>query len=95
MALYNPIMTKYGIEAEYWKITSIYLIENREQIVAEITLSGYYNPESSTAGEPLEQYIFIWRGDDYPFKDPVDVDFKTTSYNKIKLDDNFINSDDV
>lgn len=95
MAIYKPVMTMYGVEAEYWKITSLTLIENRSQIYAEVALSGYLDPEASATGEPLTQMNFVWRGEDYPFRSPVDTDFKTVAYNKIKLDETFIDGTDV
>ena len=45
MAIYKPQMTAYGIEAEYWKITSLSIVENREQIYAEVVLCNTYRQE--------------------------------------------------
>ena len=95
MAIYKPTMTMFGVEAEYWKITSLLLVENRTQIYAEVTLSGYLDPEASVTSEPLSQISYVWRGEDYPFRSPVDTDFKTVAYNKIKLEEAFIDGTDV
>lgn len=95
MAIYKPQMTAYGIEAEYWKITSLSIVENREQIYAEVVLSGFLNDEASSHGDPLDKVVFTWRGDDYPYRDPLNIDFKTVAYEKIKQSEDFIDGTDV
>lgn len=94
MAIKKVFLTTYGVNAEYWKITSVYLIEDREQNKAEITLSGFTDAKTSESGDPLSKVTFIWRGDDYPYKN-FSGNVKAIAYNKIKLSDDFKDGTDV
>lgn len=87
-------MTNYGISAEYWKITSINLVEDRERNVAEIVLSGFLNAATSSSGDPLSKITFTWRGDDYPYKN-FSGNVRLIAYNKIKESDDFKDGADV
>jgi hypothetical protein len=85
MALQLSIPTKFGINAEYWKITTLnvdYLSNN-----VEVTLAGWVTSQERLNGKkPLEIKGFQWNEPAFPFNESEPVNERMVAYQLIKSD---------
>lgn len=83
MALQKKIATKYGIDADYWKIVDLninWLTEN-----SHVVLCGWASKEAREEGlKPLAQRGFDWSGEKFPFTDEEPQNERGEAYEAIK-----------
>lgn len=65
MALQLLKTTKYGVDANYWKISEVHI--NLLSQSAQIVVMLFKDQASAANREPIDNVTYIWNGADFPF----------------------------
>lgn len=96
MAINISIPTTFGVNASYWKVSSVSV--NNDRLAVYANMDGYYDQDARSSGlQALTNKTFSWAFEAESFVDQISsaANIIEYVYSKIKESEEFMNGEDV